>query len=99
MRYMMQNYGTWGPHAGFGWDTGLPLFHVAFFLPLLLAFVLWSVGIKGYALWTAAKRGEKWWFIALLIINTVGLLEVFYLVFIAKKHFWKTSPDAPEKKS
>lgn len=52
---------------------------VLFFLALL-----WTIAVKGYALWHAAKRNEKWWFIALLIINTFGILEVVYLVFFAK---------------
>jgi hypothetical protein len=47
--------------------------------------LIWTIAIKGYALWTAAQRKEKWWFIALLIINTVGILEVVYLIFVAKK--------------
>ena len=43
------------------------------------------IALKGYALWTAAKRDEKWWFIAMLILNTVGILEVVYLVFFVKQ--------------
>jgi hypothetical protein len=46
--------------------------------------VLWALAIKGYALWHAAKRNEKWWFIAILIINTFGVLELAYLIFFAK---------------
>jgi len=42
--------------------------------------------LKGYSLWAAAKRDEKWWFIALLIINTMGLLEIIYIVFFVKKY-------------
>ena len=49
-------------------------------LLFLIAFVL-----KGYALWHAARRSEMWWFIALLIINTFGILELIYLYFIVGK--------------
>lgn len=52
---------------------------------LLLVLVLWVLPWKGYALWTAAKRGEKWWFIALLVVNTLALLEIIYLFAVAKK--------------
>lgn len=31
------------------------------------------------ALWHAARRGETYWFVALLIINTLGILEILYL--------------------
>lgn len=50
----------------------------------LLPAVLWSLLFKGFALWYAARRGEKGWFIALLVINILGLLEIFYLLFVAK---------------
>lgn len=44
--------------------------------------ILWSSVWKGLALWHAARRNEKWWFIALLVINTVGILEICYLLFV-----------------
>jgi hypothetical protein len=50
------------------------------FLPL----VLWSIIWKGLALWRAARRREKGWFIVFMIINTVGLLEIIYYFLIAK---------------
>jgi methionyl-tRNA synthetase len=43
------------------------------------------ISLKGYSLWTAAKRDEKWWFIILLVINTMGILELIYLYFVANK--------------
>jgi hypothetical protein len=46
--------------------------------------ILWTITWKAFALWHAARRGEKHWFIALLIINTFGILEIAYLVFVAK---------------
>ena len=54
-------------------------------LSLLFILILaWSLFWKGFALWYAAKRHEKWWFIAFLIINTAGILEIVYIFFIAK---------------
>jgi len=46
--------------------------------------VLWSLPWKGVALWKAAHREEKWWFVALLIVNTLGLLEIAYIFLIAR---------------
>jgi len=40
--------------------------------------------LKGYSLWLAARSGHKWWFIILLILNTVGILELVYLTWVAK---------------
>jgi len=46
--------------------------------------VLGALVLKGLALWKAAHREEKGWFIALLVINTLGLLELYYLFVVAK---------------
>ena len=56
-----------------------------FLFPLLGLFVLWSVTIKGFALWKAARAGQTVWFIVLLAVNTVGLLELVYLIWFSKK--------------
>lgn len=59
----------------------LPQFPVwAFFLVYL-----WSVIWKGLALWRSANLKQRNWFVAMLIVNTVGLLEIFYLFVFAKK--------------
>lgn len=58
---------------------------------ILAVWFMISIALKGYALWTAAKRHEKWWFIALLVINTMGILELIYLLFIAKVSFGRKS--------
>ena len=47
--------------------------------------VIWSLFWKGWALWLAARRGEKIWFIILLIVNTVGILEIIYIFAVAKQ--------------
>ena len=49
-------------------------------VPLFIVVMLWTVAIKGYALWHAARNGQKEWFIAILIINTLGILELVYLI-------------------
>jgi len=53
---------------------------LAIALPLLVTAVIWTVILKGFALWHAARGGQKEWFIALLIINTFGILEIVYLI-------------------
>lgn len=52
---------------------------------VILLFVLLIVTVKGYSLWYAARRDEKWWFICLLVLNTFGILELIYFMFIVKK--------------
>lgn len=53
---------------------------------LVAAFLIWSLIWKGFALWRSAGLRQKYWFIAILIINTLGLLEIFYLFVIARKY-------------
>ena len=53
--------------------------------PVLLLVVIWSVLWKGYSLWVASKRNQKLWFIALLVFNTVGILDIIYIFGVAKK--------------
>lgn len=69
---------------GTGAFLGASLSGAAFILLLI-----WAIAIKGYALWHASRRGEQWWFIALLVINTFGILEILYLIFVAKVLFQK----------
>jgi hypothetical protein len=48
--------------------------------PILLAIVLvWSIIWKGLALWKSAQRKSKGWFVALLVINTIGIFEILYI--------------------
>jgi len=51
----------------------------------LLAIVLWTLPWKAWALWLAARRGDIWWFLAMLVISALGILEIFYIFFIAKQ--------------
>ena len=55
------------------------------FVLAALLITLWTLPWKGWALWLAARRGEKIWFIALLILNTLAILEIIYIFVIAKR--------------
>lgn len=58
---------------------------MSIFIPIILVVALWSIVLKGYSLWYAARGGQKGWFIALLVINTVGILEIIYLIWFRPK--------------
>lgn len=51
---------------------------------MIVPLLVWSLIWKGLALWHAARREEKVWFIVLLLVNTAGILEIIYLAFVAK---------------
>ncbi|NLI13897.1 DUF5652 family protein [Pelotomaculum propionicicum] len=54
--------------------------------PLLFAIVVvWSIIWKAIALWNAARNNQLAWYIVLIIVNTVGILEIIYLLFYRKK--------------
>jgi hypothetical protein len=69
---MMSGFGDW------------PSFDSPAGVAALAIVALWSLFWKGLALWHAARRGEAWWFVAILLINTLGLIEIFYLFGCAK---------------
>lgn len=45
---------------------------------LFTVLAVWELIWKAMALWKAARNGQRNWFIALLFINTVGLLPILY---------------------
>lgn len=46
---------------------------------------LWTIPWKGTALWKSARNGHKGWFIALLIINSLAILEILYIFVFSKR--------------
>jgi len=52
---------------------------------LFFAILAWTLYWKGMALWKAARTGSQKWFIAMLILNTVGILEILYLYVFSRK--------------
>ncbi|WP_148705243.1 DUF5652 family protein [Methanosarcina siciliae] len=49
------------------------------FTTLILILVLWELFWKGIALWKAARESQRYWFIAILILNTLGILPILYI--------------------
>ncbi len=83
MYSMMNGYGGSPFGAGFG------------FFALLIA--AWSLAWKGWSLWLAARKGSKPWFVALLVLNTLGILDILY-IYVFSKAPAKPVEAAPEKK-
>jgi len=53
-------------------------------ISLVMLFVLWSLFWKGLALWHAGRHAQPWWFVILLVVNTLGILEIIYLFGVLK---------------
>jgi hypothetical protein len=52
---------------------------------LILPLVIVDLVLKGLALWKTARHGQNIWFVAILIVNSLGILPAVYLLFFQKK--------------
>ncbi len=68
-------------------DWGFPILSLTTLLVIFLATV-WSMVWKGIALWRAGRNTHLVWFIALFVVNTLGILELIYIFAFSRK----TSP-------
>jgi hypothetical protein len=57
----------------------------AWFGPLVILAVIWTFIWKGMALWKAGRNASKGWFVVLLLVNTVGILDLLYVLVFSKK--------------
>lgn len=52
---------------------------------IILLTIIWVLPWKGVALWKAARLKHKWWFIAILILNTLAVLEILYIFIFSER--------------
>lgn len=50
----------------------------------ILLLVAWSLPWKGVALWKAARASSTVWFVVLLVVQTLGILEMLYIFVLSK---------------
>ena len=66
-----------------GWACPLlPHFVTLIVIPLA---IVWSMAWKGVALWRAGRNAHLGWFIALFIINSLGILPIIYIFAFSRK--------------
>lgn len=65
-----------------------------FIIILIILGVLWTLPWKGVALWKAARRKDLYWFIALLVLNTLAILEILYIFVFSKRKKTEVIPAA-----
>lgn len=61
---------------------------------LIILAVVWSGAWKGVALWRAARNGHLAWYVALCIVNTLGIMEIIYIFVIDRKKPQLKQPQA-----
>jgi len=57
----------------------------------IMVLLIWSLTWKALALWKSARKNQKLWFIAILLINTLGFLEILYLFLFSQIKLGKAS--------
>lgn len=79
---------------------GLPFGGLWWFAPLLGILMVWDAVWKGIGMWRASKNDQLAWFIAMLVINSVGILPIIYILFFQKgRGKIIIIPEKPEKKA
>lgn len=48
---------------------------------LLISF--WVIPWKGIALWKAARNNHIGWFVAIMLINSIAILEILYIFYFS----------------
>ena len=51
---------------------------------LVLLSIAWTLPWKGVALWKSARNKHLVWFIVMLILNTLAILEIIYIFGFSK---------------
>ncbi|HEX8974423.1 MAG TPA: DUF5652 family protein [Patescibacteria group bacterium] len=46
---------------------------------IIALIVIWSFPWKGVALWKAARNSHLGWFVVLLLLNTLAILDIIYI--------------------
>lgn len=57
---------------------------------LFVLLTIWSIVWTGLGLWKAARANDKVWFVIMLLINTVGILEIIYIYLVLPRRQKKT---------
>lgn len=63
---------------------------------LVFPLMIWSLVWMAIALWKAARDGSKAWFIVLLCVHTLGILDILYIFVFSKMN--ESKPKKVSKK-
>lgn len=56
------------------------------FLGILIILALLDLALKGWGMWRSARMSMPVWFIALLVVNSLGILPVIFLLLTNTKY-------------
>lgn len=52
---------------------------------LVIALTIWSLIWNGFGLWYSARNRQRIWFVAILLLNTLGILPIIYIIFFRNR--------------
>ncbi len=58
---------------------------LSWLFPLIIPVIIIEAVLKSVALWKAARNNQLYWFVALVILNTAGILPLLYILFFQEK--------------
>jgi hypothetical protein len=61
-----------------------PAFLAGWLSFFIIPLVIWSLFWQAVALWKAAKSDSKVWFVILLLVHTLGILDILYIFVFSK---------------
>jgi hypothetical protein len=61
-------------------DASMPTWVLMLILPL----VIWEATWKAIALWKTGRNDQLGWFVAMLLLNTAGILPIVYLIWFQR---------------
>jgi methionyl-tRNA synthetase len=64
---------------------------------ILIPLMIWDLIWKGMALWRSAKNNQLKWFIAVLLINSIGIVPMIYLKFFQASDAADTEKETKKK--
>lgn len=57
-------------------NSGIPERYIVWLIP----FAVLDIVLRGFSLWKSARKDQQWWFVALLVVNSLGILPAIYLL-------------------
>ncbi len=65
---------------------------------LLVTIIVWTLLWRIPALWIAARKNQFIWFVILIFVNTLGILEMLYIFIFSKFHHHNTKIKSRKKR-
>ena len=62
------------------------VYDMSIVMSAFFGFVMLDLVLKGWGMWRAARMQQKGWFLALLFVNSLGILPAIYLLATRDKY-------------